>query len=71
MLDGVFAVLVVLAIAAGESGVYIVDVNRLGRRFDGIGGLSGGGATSRLLPDYPEPHRQNILDYLVVPYPHG
>uniref|UniRef100_A0AAY4AZB8 Galactocerebrosidase n=1 Tax=Denticeps clupeoides TaxID=299321 RepID=A0AAY4AZB8_9TELE len=29
----------------------------LGRRFDGIGGLSGGGATTRLLVNYAEPYR--------------
>ncbi|KAI0238214.1 Galactocerebrosidase, partial [Lamellibrachia satsuma] len=36
----------------------------LGRRFDGIGGLSGGGATSKLLVNYPEPQRSQILEYL-------
>ena len=35
--------------------------------FEGIGGLSGGGATSRLLPDYIEPYRSDILDYLFSP----
>lgn len=37
------------------------------RVFDGIGGLSGGGATSRLLVNYPEPQRSQILDYLFKP----
>lgn len=37
------------------------------RIFDGIGGLSGGGATSRLLVNYPEPQRSQILDYLFKP----
>lgn len=45
---------------------YTVD-NTLGRIFDGIGGLSGGGATSRLLVNYPEPQRGQILDYLFKP----
>ncbi|XP_056333351.1 galactocerebrosidase isoform X2 [Danio aesculapii] len=36
----------------------------LGQTFDGIGGLSGGGATSRLLVNYAEPYRSQILDYL-------
>lgn len=37
------------------------------RVFDGIGGLSGGGATSVLLPSYPEPARSDILDFLFKP----
>lgn len=39
----------------------------LGRRFEGIGGLSGGGATSKLLVNYIEPQRSQILDYLFKP----
>jgi galactosylceramidase len=31
--------------------------------FDGIGGMSAG-AASRLLIDYPNPYRSQILDYL-------
>ncbi|XP_071793069.1 galactocerebrosidase-like isoform X5 [Asterias amurensis] len=47
---------------------YVVsDVGGLGRRYDGIGGLSGGGATSRLLVNYSEPYRSEILDYLFKP----
>ncbi len=37
------------------------------RALDGIGGLSGGGATSVLLPSYPEPARSDILDFLFKP----
>lgn len=37
-----------------------------GRVFDGIGALSAG-ASSRLLIDYPEPYRSQILDYLFKP----
>src|SRR5579871_6122872 len=33
-----------------------------GKRFDGIGVVDGGGATSVLLKDYPEPQRSQILD---------
>lgn len=44
-----------------------IDGNREGRRFDGIGAVSGGGATSRLLIEYPEPQRSEILDYLFKP----
>ena len=38
-----------------------------GRTFDGIGAISGGGGNSRLLLDYPEPYRSQILDYLFKP----
>ncbi len=38
-----------------------------GRTFDGIGAISGGGGNSRLLIDYPEPERGQILDYLFKP----
>eukprot|EP01059_Diplonema_ambulator_P031982 TRINITY_DN605_c0_g1_i1.p1 TRINITY_DN605_c0_g1~~TRINITY_DN605_c0_g1_i1.p1 ORF type:complete len:823 (+),score=259.72 TRINITY_DN605_c0_g1_i1:38-2506(+) len=56
-----------LTVVALSIGVYQVDRNHLGRTFDGIGGLSGGGATSRLLVDYKEPQRTQILDYLFKP----
>lgn len=47
---------------------YVLDDRLgLGRQFDGIGGLSGGGATSRLLINYKEPYRSQILDYLFKP----
>ena len=51
----------------GSSGEYTVSSTRLGRVFDGIGGLSGGGATSRLLPTYEQPYRDQILDLLFLP----
>ncbi len=38
-----------------------------GRTFDGVGAISGGGGNSRLLIDYPEPQRAQILDYLFRP----
>ena len=44
-----------------------IDGKLEGRRFDGIGAVSGGGATSRLLIEYPEPQRSQILDYLFKP----
>jgi len=40
--------------------------NGTGRVFDGIGAVSAG-ASSRLLVDYPEPARSQILDYLFKP----
>lgn len=44
-----------------------VDGSSTGRVFDGIGAISGGGATSRLLLDYPEDERDEVLDYLFTP----
>lgn len=38
-----------------------------GRIFDGAGAISGGGGNSRLLIDYPEPQRTQLLDYLFKP----
>ena len=52
----------VLCLAVTEA-VIILDGAKIGRRFDGHGGLSAG-ASSRLLFDYPEPARSDILDYL-------
>jgi hypothetical protein len=34
---------------------------------EGVGGLSGGGATSRFLPNYESPYIDEILDYLFLP----
>ena len=38
-----------------------------GRVFAGLGAISGGGGNSRLLIDYPEPQRGQVLDYLFKP----
>ncbi|KAK6179701.1 hypothetical protein SNE40_012006 [Patella caerulea] len=38
-----------------------------GRTFTGIGAISGGGATSKLLVNYPDRQRSEILDYLFKP----
>ncbi|MGA2072110.1 MAG: galactosylceramidase [Terriglobia bacterium] len=43
-----------------------IDGSSNGRIFEGIGGVSAG-ASSRLLIDYPEPQRSQILDYLFKP----
>jgi len=43
-----------------------IDGSSKGRIFEGIGGVSAG-ASSRLLIDYPEPQRSQILDYLFKP----
>ena len=44
-----------------------LDGHAPGRVFDGIGAASGGGATTRLLTDYPAAQRAAILDYLFKP----
>jgi hypothetical protein len=43
-----------------------LDPKQPGRTFEGIGAVSAG-ASSRLLMDYPEPQRRQILDYLFRP----
>ncbi len=43
-----------------------IDLNSKGRTFEGLGSLSAG-ASSRLLIDYPEPYRGQILDMLFKP----
>ena len=45
-----------------------IDAHGGGRVFDGAGAISGGGGNSRLLIDYAEPYRSQILDYLFKPH---
>ena len=45
----------------------IVDPAAGGATFDGVGGASGGGGGTRLLVDYPEPVRSDLLDLLFKP----
>ncbi|MBS1815074.1 MAG: galactosylceramidase [Acidobacteria bacterium] len=44
-----------------------LDASGPGRTFDGLGAVSAG-ASSRLLYDYPEPQRSQVLDYLFKPH---
>ena len=44
-----------------------ISANDTGRIFEGVGAASGGGGVSRLLINYPEPARSQILDYLFKP----
>lgn len=44
-----------------------IDGVKPGRTFEGIGLVNGGGATSVLLKDYPEPQRSQILDLVYKP----
>lgn len=55
------------AAAPSASTDITVDGASPGRTFDGVGAISGGGGNSRLLADYPEAQRGQILDYLFKP----
>lgn len=56
----------IAARAAAPSQPVVLDGSSPGRIFDGLGAVSAG-ASSRLLFDYPEPQRSQILDYLFKP----
>lgn len=59
--------LVLLAWSASAADVTItIDGNASGHTFEGLGAVSAG-ASSRLLIDYAEPYRSQILDYLFKP----
>lgn len=60
-----FGILVSSLLASGQT--IAIDQGSNGRVFDGVGAISGGGGNSRLLIDYPEPYRSQILDYLFKP----
>lgn len=45
------------AVAAANPQKVRIAHPQQGKRFDGIGAVNGGGATSVLLKDYPEPQR--------------
>ena len=44
-----------------------IDNALAGKRFDGIGAVNGGGATSVLLKDYPEAQKSQIMDLVFKP----
>jgi len=61
----------IYGLGAGETRIYTggtitLDGRGPGRVFEGIGGLSAG-AGSRLLFDYPQPQRSELLDFLFKP----
>jgi hypothetical protein len=71
-LDVMACLLVAYASASAVSSTYAIDDTACSwpgacRNFDGIGAISGGGATSVLLRAYPEPQRSQILDFLFLP----
>ena len=55
------------AAPARAAATIVVNGGSGGRIFDGVGAISGGGGNSRLLIDYPETQRSQILDYLFKP----
>jgi galactosylceramidase len=56
-----------LSTTAAASPYTVSKAGGLGRRFDGIGGLSGGGCSTRLLADYNALGYSQIMDYLFLP----
>jgi galactosylceramidase len=65
----VFALVCVGIVLSSAFADQIITLNGVagGKRFDGIGAVSGGGATSVLLKDYPAQQRSQILDLLFKP----
>uniref|UniRef100_A0A0B7AM96 galactosylceramidase n=1 Tax=Arion vulgaris TaxID=1028688 RepID=A0A0B7AM96_9EUPU len=59
--------LMLTPVTADNNNIVFDDTTGLGRTFDGIGGISGGGATSKLLVNYPKLYRDEILDFLFLP----
>jgi galactosylceramidase len=66
---GILAGLFAMAVMSPADAAQTVQLNGNagGKRFDGIGVVNGGGATSVLLKDYPEPQRSQILDLVFKP----
>eukprot|EP00117_Sycon_ciliatum_P032492 scpid77018/ scgid1509/ Galactocerebrosidase; Galactosylceramidase len=58
---------VLAAVAEHDEFPLMIDKAGVSLRFDGVGAVSGGGATSRLLVSYEDPERSRILDYLFKP----
>src|SRR3954447_9372261 len=61
------AAAIVAATPAQAATAITINGGSGGRVFDGVGAISGGGGNSRLLIDYAEPQRTQILDYLFKP----
>jgi hypothetical protein len=67
VLIGVVVSLTATTASAATSTAITINGTAGGRIFDGVGAISGGGGNSRLLVDYPEPQRSQVLDYLFKP----
>lgn len=66
-LHGIYIGFFFLSISALKAQTIVISGKTKGERFDGIGAVSGGGATSVLLKDYPEVQRKQVLDLLFKP----
>jgi hypothetical protein len=62
----IFVLCFTTSMASSQQVQIILDGKGKGKIFDGLGAVSAG-ASSRLLIDYPEPQRSQILDYLFKP----
>ncbi len=62
-----FFFLTISALQTLQAQTVVISGTTKGERFDGIGAVSGGGATSVLLKDYPEAQRKQVLDLLFKP----
>src|SRR6266567_1211950 len=67
LFEASFLLLLITHTQSLRSQTIFIDGKAEGKRFDGIGAVSGGGATSVLLKDYPEPQRSQVLDFLFKP----
>jgi hypothetical protein len=67
LLTACFVILGLAVAAPGAATTITINGSGTGRTFDGVGAISGGGGNSRLLIDYPEPQRSQLLDYLFRP----
>lgn len=69
LVAGFSLLLLVLLPAEAASPVQTITIGASpdGKTFDGIGIVNGGGATSVLLKDYPEPWRSQIMDLVYKP----
>ena len=64
----VIGILIALVSVCAAAPTYkISSAGGFGRRFDGVGGLSGGGCSTRLLADYNSISYNQIMDYLFLP----
>ena len=63
----VFCLLTMLVNTIVGQDTILIDGKGTGRIFDGISGVNGGGGVGRLLINYPEPQRSEILDFLFKP----
>ncbi|XP_048249460.1 galactocerebrosidase-like isoform X2 [Haliotis rufescens] len=64
---GTYIWLVLLYTCSCQYTYPVDDTPGLGRVFNGIGAISGGGATSKLLVGYPQQQRDEIMDFLFTP----